>query len=214
MSLRSLLLPFLGAVGIVAAGPRPFNIDRSHSEINFIAEAKFLDVHGFFDSFTVNVQFDPDTIAKSSVNITIDPHYINTRVTRRDNHLKTCDFFCVDSFPAITFQSRQVTRVGPDRYRIDGDFSMRGISKPLSVPAKMVFNEPGGARFTGMFDINRHDFGINGDGGGGIINDSIHVEFNFTLRDPAMRRQGPPQGPPGTPPAGAPATPAAPPRGQ
>lgn len=207
--LRNVVLPLAAAVGIAAAGPRPFTIDRSHSEINFVVEAKLLDVHGFFDSFTVNVQFDPDTVANSTVQILIDPRSINTRSNRRDNHLRTCDFFCVDSFPGITFQSKRVTRVGPDRFRIDGDITMRGITRELSVPARMMFNEPGGARFSGQFDLNRHDFAINGDGGGGIINDSIHVSFNFTLRDPAMRRGGP--GAPGQP---APANPPVPPRGQ
>jgi polyisoprenoid-binding protein YceI len=213
MSLRFLLVPIAAVLGFGAVGPRPFNIDRSHSEINFVAEAKLLDAHGFFDTFTVNVAFDPDTITNSTVQITIDPKYINTRNTRRDGHLKSCDFFCVDSFPLITYQSRSVTRVGPDRYRIEGDLTMRGVTKPVSVPARMVFNEPGSARFSGTFDVNRRDFGVNGQGGGGIINDSIHVSFNFSLRDPAMRRQGPPPpaGAPGAPPAGAPA---APPRGR
>lgn len=188
MSLRLLLLPFAAAIGLVGTGPRPYNIDRAHSEINFVVEAKFLDVHGFFDTFTVNVQFDPDTVTRSSVQITIDPRYVNTRINRRDNHLRSCDFFCVDSFPAITFQSKQVTRVGPVNYRIDGDLTMRGVTKPMSIPAKMLYNDPGAARFTGTFDINRRDFDINGDGGGGIINDSVHVEFSFALRDPAMRR--------------------------
>jgi len=202
-------VPALAGAVLVSTGPRPFEIDRSHSEINFIAEAKLLDVHGFFDSFTVNVAFDPDTIANSTVQILIDPHYVNTRNTRRDGHLKSCDFFCADSFPGITFQSKQVSRIGPDRYRIDGDLTMRGITKPMSVPARMYFNENGGARFGGQLEINRRDFQINGNGGGGIINDSIHVSFNFTLRDPAMRRGGP--GAPATQP---PATPPAAPRGQ
>ena len=208
MSFRMLLLTFAALIGLVSAGPRPFNIDRSHSEINFVVEAKFLDVHGFFDSFTVVTQLDPDSITKSSVQITIDPRYVNTRITRRDNHLRTCDFFCVDSFPTITFQSKQVTRVGPVNYRIDGDLTMRGITKPVSIPARMLYNDPGAARFTGQFDINRRDFSINGDGGGGIINDSVHVEFSFALRDPAMRRGGPGGPPPGTP------APANPPRSQ
>ena len=208
-SLRLALVPVAAALGVAALGPRPYNIDRAHSEINFVVEAKFLDVHGFFDSFTVVTQLDPDSITASSVRITIDPKYINTRVGMRDNHLRTCDFFCVDSFPTITFQSKQVTRVGPVNYRIDGDLTIRGITRPMSIPAKMLYNDPGAARFTGTFDINRHDFALNGDGGGGIINDSAHVEFSFALRDPAMRRGGP-RGP-GGPPQGAPP---APPRGQ
>lgn len=208
MSFRLLLLPFAALIGFVAAGPRPYNIDRAHSEINFVVEAKLLDVHGFFDSFTVVTQLDPDSITKSSVQITIDPRYVNTRITRRDNHLRTCDFFCVDSFPTITFQSKQVTRVGPVNYRIEGDLTMRGVTRPMSIPARMLYNDPGSARFTGQFDINRRDFGIDGDGGGGIINDSVHVAFSFALRDPAMRRGGPAGPPPGTP------APANPPRSQ
>ena len=200
MSFRLLLLPVAAYLGFASADPRPYSIDRAHSEINFVVEAKLLDVHGFFDSFTVVTQLDPDSVTKSSVRITIDPRYVNTRITRRDNHLRTCDFFCVDSFPAITFQSRQVTRVGPVNYRIDGDLTMRGVTRPMSIPARMLYNDPGAARFTGQFDINRRDFGIDGDGGGGIINDSVHVAFSFALRDPAMRRGGPGAPAPANPP--------------
>jgi polyisoprenoid-binding protein YceI len=207
--LRQAVLPLVAAVGIATAGPRPFEIDRSHSEINFIAESPFLDAHGFFDTFTVAVSYDPDTVQNSSVQITIDPRSVNTRNARRDNHLKTCDFFCADSFPQITFQSTKVTRVGPDRLSIDGNFTMRGVTRALTVPARMVFSEGGRARFNGAFDLNRRDFGVNGQGGGGIIKDTVHVAFNFTLRDPAMRRGGP-----GAPGQGAPAIPPAPPRGQ
>lgn len=200
MSLRLLFIPLAALIGFGTAGPRPFSIDRSHSEINFTAYSPLLDAHGFFDSFTVNVAFDPDTVTNSTVEILIDPRSINTRGARRDNHLRSCDFFCVDSFPMIRFQSKQVTRVGPDRYRIDGEITMRGVTRPLSVPGRMVFNEGGRARFNGSFKVDRRDFGVNGQGGGGIIDDTVDVAFNFTLADPTMRR-----GPrPATPPQGAP----------
>lgn len=201
--------PLLAGAAVTSDAPRPFQIDRAHSEINFTAYSPLLDAHGFFDSFTVNVAFDPDTVANSTVEILIDPKFINTRAARRDSHLRTCDFFCVDSFPQIAFKSTKVTRVGPDRYSIDGTFTMRGVTKPLTVPGRMVMNEQGRARFNGTFKVNRRDFGVNGQGGGGIIDDTVDVAFNFTLRDPAMRRQGPPP-----PAAGAPGTPPAAPRGQ
>src|SRR6478609_7665252 len=152
--LASLLgVPLLAGAVMVSSGPRPFEIDRAHSEINFVAEAPFLDAHGFFDTFTVAVSYDPDTVQNSTVLITIDPRWVNTRNSRRDNHLKTCDFFCVDSFPQITFKSTKVTKVGPDRVNIDGTITMRGVTKPLQVPARIVMNEGGRARFNGTFDL-------------------------------------------------------------
>lgn len=191
MSLRILLLPVAAAISL-AAGPRPFDLERSHSEINFVANARLLDAHGFFDTFTVVVAFDPDSVVNSTVTIEIDAQSINTRNSRRDRHLRSCDFFCVDSFPKITFQSERVTRVGPDRYRIDGTFTMRGVTRPMSVPARMVFNEGGSARFNGEFDLDRTDFGVSYSGVGNPIADTVHVAFNFTLRDPAARRSPPP----------------------
>jgi polyisoprenoid-binding protein YceI len=202
-----LALPVLaGAIGLAATAPKPYDIDRAHSEITFVANARLFDATGFFDTFTVNVAFDPDTIVNSTVQIVIAPQYVNTRNASRDRHLRSCDFFCVDSFPAITFQSSAITRVGPDRYNIDGAITMRGVTKPLTVPARMIFVEGGRARFNGGFWINRRDFGVNGQGGGGIIHDSVEVKFNFSLRDPAMRRGG--QAP------AAPTAPATPPRSQ
>ncbi len=200
MLLRLLLLPLVVAIDYGTPDPRHFITDRNRGGITFATKAMGLDAYGWFDSFTVNVQFDQDTIVRSSVEIAIDPRFARTfasyrsvQIWSRDGHLRSCDFFCVDSFPTITFRSKQVTQVGPDQYRIDGDLTMRGVTRPFRVPARIDRSPdegPGTVRFFGRWFFNRSDFGVNG--GGGIIDDRVLVSFDFTLRDPAMWHGDPP----------------------
>jgi polyisoprenoid-binding protein YceI len=190
-TLRLALVPFAALLGFSALGPRPFVLDPAQSQITFLAISKLDDAHGSFSSFTADVAFDPDTIAHSTVRIVIQPASLATGIDRRDHHLKSCDFFCVDSFPQITFQSQKVTRVGPDRYRIDGSLTIRGITRPVTVPSRMLTNAAGAARFNGEFDLDRRDFGLGYSSVMNPIKDTVHVAFDFALRDPAAQPRAP-----------------------
>lgn len=190
-TLRSVLVPVAAFLGLSAVGPRPYAIDPTQSEITFLAVSRLDDAHGSFSAFSAEVAFDPDTIANSTVRIVIQPASIATGIDRRDNHLRSCSFFCVDSFPQVVFQSQKVARVGPDRYRIDGDLTIRGITRPMSIPARMITNEPAAARFSGEFDMDRRDFGLGYSSVMNPIKDTVHVAFNFALHPTAPQSRAP-----------------------
>src|SRR4026209_2576416 len=101
---------------LLSAGPLPQLIHPPHSQINFVAEAKFISCHGTFDKWQADVQLDPQKVETSSVKITIDAASINTRVERRDTHLRSKDFFAVDQFPQITFVSKKINKAGSNKY--------------------------------------------------------------------------------------------------
>ena len=168
---------------LLSAGPLPHLIDPPHSQINFVAEAKFISCHGSFDKWQADVQLDPQKVETSSVKITIEAASINTRVERRDTHLRSKDFFAVDQFPQITFVSKKINKTGSNKYGIVGDLTLRGVTKEIEVPAEMVFYEKNRGRFRGTFQLNRKEYGINFDSPMNSIQDLVQVQFDINVQD-------------------------------
>ena len=168
---------------LLSAGPAPHLIDPPHSQINFVAEARFISCHGFFDKWQAEVQLDPQKVESSSVKITIDAASINTRVQQRDNHLRSKDFFAVDQFPQITFVSKKINKAGPNKYGIVGDLTLRGVTREVEVPAEMVFYDKNRGRFRGSFQLNRKEYGINFDSAMNSIQDMVQVQFDINVLD-------------------------------
>jgi polyisoprenoid-binding protein YceI len=175
------LLPALAAFTLAA--PRPHDVDKAHSEINFVAESRMLSAHGFFGAWTADVMLNPEALEQSSVTIRIDAASINTRVERRDAHLRSADFFDVARHPQITFVSKSVRRTGTTTLDIVGDLTMRGVTKSIVVPTSIVFYDNGLGRFKGGFTVNRKEYGINYDSRVNPIEDDVQVQFNMSLRE-------------------------------
>jgi polyisoprenoid-binding protein YceI len=163
----------------------PHIIDSAHSQINFVAEARFISAHGSFDKWEAEVSLDRERIENSTVKITIDASSINTRVERRDNHLRSKDFFDVAQYPTITFTSKKVTKTGDKNYNVVGDLALHGVTKEISVPVEMVFYENNRGRFRSTFQINRKEYGINFDSKMNSIADMVQVQFDINVLDKA-----------------------------
>jgi polyisoprenoid-binding protein YceI len=163
----------------------PHIIDSAHSQINFVAEARFISAHGSFDKWDAEVSLDHERIENSTVKITIDASSINTRVERRDNHLRSKDFFDVAQYPTITFTSKKVTKTGDKNYNVVGDLALHGVTKEISVPVEMVFYENNRGRFRSTFQINRKEYGINYDSKMNSIADMVQVQFDINVLDKA-----------------------------
>lgn len=173
---------------VVAARPlpeaKPHVIDKAHSEINFVADSRMLSAHGFFGKWDADVKLDAAKWENSTVAITIDASSINTRVERRDGHLKSADFFDVEKHPNITFKSVSVKQTGANKLDITGDLTVRGTTKRITVPATMMFYEGGTGRFRGQFAINRLDYGVSYDSKLNPIQNEVQVQWDIALSEP------------------------------
>jgi polyisoprenoid-binding protein YceI len=167
----------------VAAQTRPHVVDKAHSQINFIGEARFISAHGFFDKWDAEVQLDPAKIENSSFKITIDAASINTRVGRRDDHLRSKDFFDVANFPQIIMVSKKITKTGERSYKLLTDLTLHGVTKEIEVPLEQVFYENNRGRFSTTFNINRRDFGINFNSTMNRIEDLVQVQVDINVQD-------------------------------
>lgn len=162
---------------------RPYEVDRAHSEINFTASSRLLDAHGFFAKWDADVLVDPSALERSTIRLVIDPSSINTRIDRRDNHLRSADFFDVAKHPTITFVSTAIARTAPNAGTVTGEMTIRGVTKSMTIPVSIVFYENGRGRFRGTFPINRREFGIDYQSNLNPIEDVVDVQFNMTIAE-------------------------------
>jgi polyisoprenoid-binding protein YceI len=181
---KILLLTLLFLTTItVAAQSRPHVVDHAHSQINFVAEARFISAHGYFDKWDAEVRLDPAKIENSSFKITIEAASINTRIARRDDHLRSKDFFDVAAYPQITLVSKKITKTGDRTYAVTGDLTLRGVTKQLDVEVTQVFYENNRGRFRASFRINRKAFGINYNSNMNPIEDIVQVQVDINVLD-------------------------------
>jgi polyisoprenoid-binding protein YceI len=177
------------AMAAPAADRRPYVFDLSHSQLNFVAEALLVTAHGFFEKFEADIQVDPENLENSTLTFTIDAASINTRNERRDNHLRSPDFFDVANHPQIKFASTKVIKADDKNLVVVGDLTIRGTAKQVQVPVRIVFLREGDARFKGEFRINRQDFGIKFNSRMNPIEDEVLVQFDFHLNDQQALQQ-------------------------
>jgi polyisoprenoid-binding protein YceI len=115
-----------------------FKIESSHSTIGFKVHQYITTVTGKFTRFEGTIDVDPNNPEKSSVTAKIDVASIDTGIRKRDDHLRSAEFFNVAKFPEITFKSRSVKRTGENSGDITGDFTMHGVTKQIVLHVKYL----------------------------------------------------------------------------
>ncbi|MGC8486790.1 MAG: YceI family protein [Clostridia bacterium] len=166
-----------------------WDVDAAHSSAEFsIRHMMITSVKGHFSSIAGTVTGDPDDLTTARVHLDIDLSTVDTRNTDRDNHLRSADFFDVEHFPTMTFESRSIERTGPSTYRVGGDLTIHGVTKPVTVDvtAEGQGKDPwGGTRagFSGTTTINRKDFGLMWnvalEAGGVMVGDQVKVSVDL-----------------------------------
>ena len=165
--------------------PATWRIDVTHSELSFRIRHLVSRVQGTFRQWSGTLTSDSTDWASGAVQVTIQPASIFTDNERRDNHLRSADFFAADSFPSITFQSTRVTRTGDD-LRIEGSLSIRGVTRPVVLTGTFTDftrSAQGEQRvgFQATARINRLDFGVAWnravEGGGVLLGDDVTIEI-------------------------------------
>src|SRR5437870_9886623 len=115
-----------------------YKFDPSGSTIGFSVHQFLGTTHGKFTRFNGKIEVDRDHPENSSVTAQIDVRSIDTRIKKRDDHLRSPEFFNVDRFPQITFKSRSVKRTGPQSGDILGDLTMHGVTRPITLHVKLL----------------------------------------------------------------------------
>jgi len=168
-----------------------YKVDPAHSSVNFSIDHMVVNtVHGRFRQFEGTITVDPDNNnALTSASGTIQTKSIDTDIEKRDNHLRSPDFFDAEKFPTITFESAEVKKDGNGQVLI-GKFTMHGVTKDVSLPftVKGPIKNPMGGMVIGLeinAKINRKDYGLTWnkaiEAGGLMVGDEVTIQINAEL---------------------------------
>ncbi len=154
----------LGAANIAQAADYKVDIKGAHAFINFKAShLGFSWLTGRFNKFDGQFSYDPKDISASKIVINIDPSSIDSNHAERDKHLRSDDFLSVDKFPESKFVSTKVTDLGDNKLKVEGNFTLHGVTKPIVINATKIGEgkDPWGgyrAGFAGTTTINVADY--------------------------------------------------------
>ena len=169
-----------------SAAPEVFEIDKNHSTAGFKVRHLFTQVTGRFDDVSGTVTWDEAAATQSSVALTIQAASINTSHEKRDEHLRSADFFDAAKYPTLAFKSTKIEKTDKaNMFKVHGDLTMRGVTKPVVIDLEVMgFGSASGGRVAGFnatTKINRQDFGITWnktlDSGGTLLSDEVTIEF-------------------------------------
>ena len=166
-----------------------YTLDPTHSRIGFVARhAMVTKVRGAFNDFAGSAVLDAGDPARSYAELTVEVASVDTGNAQRDEHLRTNDFFDAATYPQIRFVSTGVERVDDENYRLSGDLTIKGITKPVTVDFTYTGSviDPWGnerAGFEGRAVVNRKDWGVNFnaalEAGGVLVSEKITLEFDI-----------------------------------
>jgi polyisoprenoid-binding protein YceI len=165
-----------------------WNIDTSHSGVHFTVRHMVISkVRGAFARWQGVIEFDAEDPSRSKVSARIEAASIDTREEKRDAHLRSADFFDVEHHAALTFESTNIEKLDGNEYRVSGDLTIRGVTKPVVLEAEYLGGgkDPWGNErlgFQAHATINRKDFGLGWnqvlEAGGVLVGEKIEISID------------------------------------
>jgi polyisoprenoid-binding protein YceI len=164
-----------------------YKVDPAHSLIQFkVRHLAIATVRGNFVDFDGEFDFDPENIQKASAKATIAAKSVDTSNEKRDDHLRSGDFFNVEKNPSITFVSKEIKNVSGNNFVVVGDITINGVTKSIELDAEFngVATDPWGndrAGFTAESKLDRRDFGLTWnkalEAGGFVVGDEVKIHL-------------------------------------
>ncbi len=165
-----------------------YEIDPAHSSVEFkIKHLAISNVNGAFGAFEGTLSFDPTNVGASKTTAKISVDSISTENSKRDDHLKSPDFFNIAQFPALTFVSKETSGTA-ESFKVKGDLTMHGVTKPvvLDVTYNGTAKDPHGNErvgFSATTSLNRKDFGLTWskltEAGSIVVGDEVKIALEI-----------------------------------
>ncbi len=189
LTLGWMLVAAVALPAVASAEPLTWQIDPAHTSVTFKIRHLLTKVQGQFSDVSGTIVLDPEQPTAGTVDVTIAAASIDTRNEKRNNHLKSADFFDVEKYPDLTFKSTKVEKDEDGHFQVSGELTMHGVTRPVVLDAEILGTGPhpmipGGkvAGFTATTTLNRKDFGIvwnrTLDTGGTLLGDDVEVTLD------------------------------------
>ena len=175
------------ALASPALAAETYQFDKSHTTVGFQVRHIFTMLGGKFQDFSGTIKVDKAKPESSSVEFTIQVASISTNDPKRDEHLKSPDFFDTATHPTITFKSTAVKPAGGNVYQVTGDFTMHGVTKSITIPVTFLGEgkDPWGNEKMGFetsVTLNRKDYGLTWNAtletGGVLVGEEVKVQIS------------------------------------
>jgi polyisoprenoid-binding protein YceI len=187
MSLRTCIAALAVALAAPALAADTLELDPAHTHASFVIKHLLIsNVRGEFRKTTGKVVYDEADPSKSTVEAIIDATTVDTREAKRDEHLRSPDFFDTAKFPTITFKSTKVEKAGDGKLKVSGDLTMKGVTKAVVLevagPTQEIKDPKGVPRRGASIStkVNRRDFGVSY-GPPAVLGDEVTIEIETEL---------------------------------
>ena len=180
------------APAVRSAEPTTWTIDKSHSQVAFkVRHLGISNVQGNFRDYDASVTLDPDDLETLQVEATIDVATIDTENERRDNHLRSDDFFNAEQYPSMTFVSKEVRNIDGNAFELVGDLTIRDVTKEVVLEGALLGvgaqRDQRKAGFTAETTINRFDYNLQWDrlteAGGLVVGEDVQIILELELAE-------------------------------
>ncbi len=168
-----------------------WDIDPAHTKTGFrVKHLMISNVDGVFNTFSGEIETNGNDFSTAVINFKIDAASVNTGMADRDAHLKSPDFFDVETYPEIIFSDAKLKDLGDEIFELTGDLTMKGVTHPVSLTAELggTMKDPWGnikAGFTVTGKLNRKDWGLNWnaalEAGGVLVSDEVKINCDVQL---------------------------------
>lgn len=180
----------LSGLALTNIAATAWQIDKTHSAINFSVRHFFTPVTGSFSDYEAVIHFDPENLEESNIDVTINVNSIDTKNARRDGHLQSEDFFGAEKWPTISFKSSEIQSTGENTFIAKGKLTIKDVTKDFELPFNLLGmgDHPmrEGAKIAGITasaTIDRSAFGVGtGDwASDAVVGDEVSVELLLEL---------------------------------
>lgn len=161
-----------------------WTVDKSHAKLGFtITHLMVSDIEGSFKTFDAKITSTKDDFSDAVVELNAEVNSINTEDEKRDAHLKSADFFDAAKFPVLTFKSTSFKKTGENKYKVTGDLTLHGVTKPvvLDAVARTGVNPMSKKTITGFKisgSLKRTDYGVGSQFPSAMLSDEVTINAN------------------------------------
>ncbi len=182
---KTIVLVSAALLSIGAFAQTTWTNDKMHSKIGFtITHLMVSDVDGIFKEFTCTITANKPDFSDAKFQLTVNTASVNTDIDYRDNDLKSANYFDVTKFPTMTFNSTAITPVSANHYKLTGDLTLKGVTKPVTmdlwyrgtITNPMSKKDDAGFKLTGV--IKRSDFNFAPQAGSTMLSDEVTITAN------------------------------------